>query len=158
MAFSRKGGAAVTEGGALWTWGSNKHVLGLGGKVASVPVPRPVKALAGTTIVDIALGDDHGAAVSDAGLLFTWGYGGFPFWKQGALGHGDRVDQPEPALVEAFRESQTGPGREGFAGGKQAPGAVGDEVPGSSSRGDKGSRGGQRRFIPFPSLLEPRPL
>ncbi len=104
MTFSLTGGAAVTEGGKLWTWGTNKHVLGLGGKVVSVPVPRPVKALADTNVVQVALGDKHGAAIGEGGFLFTWGYGGFPFWRQGALGHGDRVDQPQPAVVEAFRE------------------------------------------------------
>lgn len=105
MTFSLTGGAAVTEGGKLWTWGTNKHVLGLGGKVVSVPVPRPVKALADTKVVQVVLGDKHGAAIGEGGFLFTWGYGGFPFWRQGALGHGDRVDQPQPAVVEAFRES-----------------------------------------------------
>ncbi|KAA0168521.1 hypothetical protein FNF27_00961 [Cafeteria roenbergensis] len=107
MTFSLTGGAAVTEGGKLWTWGTNKHVLGLGGKVVSVPVPRPVKALADTNVVQVALGDKHGAAIGEGGFLFTWGYGGFPFWRQGALGHGDRVDQPQPAVVEAFLEEDS---------------------------------------------------
>lgn len=75
--------------------------------MVSVPVPRPVKALEGTEVSEVAIGDQHGAAVSTSGQLFTWGYGGFPFFRQGALGHGDRVDQAHPAVVEAFLEDDS---------------------------------------------------
>jgi alpha-tubulin suppressor-like RCC1 family protein len=106
LAFSGTGGAAITQGGKLWTWGTNKYVIGLGGQITGVPVPRPVKTLAGVDITKVALGENHGAAISKDGMLFTWGYGGFPLWTQGALGHGDRVDQFDPALVEFFESEK----------------------------------------------------
>lgn len=50
----------------------------------------------------VAAGENTGAALSDEGELFTWGWGG-SFWSgNSGLGHGNNVSQPFPALVEYF--------------------------------------------------------
>jgi alpha-tubulin suppressor-like RCC1 family protein len=46
----------------------------------------------------VAAGDGHTVALSEAGHVFTWGYGEF-----GQLGHGDEEDQWAPRQVEAGR-------------------------------------------------------
>jgi alpha-tubulin suppressor-like RCC1 family protein len=42
----------------------------------------------------IACGDRHSVAVTTAGEVFTWGFGGY-----GRLGHSDQSDKLRPALV-----------------------------------------------------------
>ena len=49
----------------------------------SCTVPTLVATLAGEKIVNIAAGSMHSAAVTDDGVLYTWGKGSY-----GRLGHG----------------------------------------------------------------------
>jgi hypothetical protein len=57
-----------------------------------------VEALHGTRVVGVVAGDHHSCALTSAGELLTWGFGGF-----GALGHGDTRKQAAPKRVEALR-------------------------------------------------------
>ena len=50
-----------------------------------------------TRVKKVACSAYHCAAVTDVGLLFTWGTG-----ADGALGHGNEDDVLEPKLVETF--------------------------------------------------------
>lgn len=70
----------------------------------SLVKPRRIEALRGIPIVDVSVGTWHAGAVSAAGEAFTWGWGGTFGMGQGALGHGNKVDQAEPALVEFFEK------------------------------------------------------
>ena len=59
--------------------------------------PKCVAALEGLTIVAIAAGRDHSAAVTMSGEAYTWGSG----WN-GQLGHGDDEGQSVPRRVDSF--------------------------------------------------------
>ena len=68
--------AAVTKDGRLFTWGQGKdHRLGHGIE-GMVEEPRVVAALAGVNITKVACGDNHTLAISDEGVLYSWGFGG----------------------------------------------------------------------------------
>ena len=82
----------------LFVWGSNDNgCLGLGDEAVGKVVVDPTELSAphGTMWIQVASGDNHIAAVSSNGDLFTWGDGGF-----GQLGHGDHKDRYTPTKVE----------------------------------------------------------
>merc|ERR1711871_1003266 len=54
-----------------------------------------IEALRGKRIHQIACGGFHTAAIAETGELYTWGGG-----EHGQLGHGDKVNQQMPCLVE----------------------------------------------------------
>lgn len=85
---------AVTEEGLTYSWGDGS--LGrLGhGDQTMVSEPRLVSTLKGVHIVYAAAGEEHSAAVSSEGALYTWGSGSF-----GKLGHGEPADSSTPQLV-----------------------------------------------------------
>jgi len=77
--------AVWTKEGELFTFGHGfDGRLGHGGEQDDEPVPRLIEALAGKKVVGAAAGCVHTAVWTDAGELFTFGYGG----GQGRLGHG----------------------------------------------------------------------
>lgn len=109
MAVSPVHASAVTSNGQIYTWGSGapgsfgfiwKHgdsaTGGGGGQPSggSIPnvllsghvrkTPTRVEDLEEVNIVDVALGNHHSVGLSESGVLYTWGSGGF-----GQLGHGD---------------------------------------------------------------------
>lgn len=95
---------ALSAGGAVYSWGhdegTGKIGLFLGGGAPAVgPVSEPtrVEALQGTRVMGVVAGYHHSCALTSAGELFTWGFGGF-----GALGHGDTHKQRVPKRVEAL--------------------------------------------------------
>ena len=88
---------AVTDAGALYSWGDAYHgQLGHGYRVTQ-PTPRRVEELINVRVTAVAAGDSHSMAVSGAGALYTWGAG----WGWG-LGHGDVQPQWLPKVVEAL--------------------------------------------------------
>ncbi|KAF0683432.1 Aste57867_24557 [Aphanomyces stellatus] len=105
----------IASFGDVYAWGAGDHgVLGLGdvdndtifaagydaGTNTTYPLaksPEFVDGLVQTKIVAVACGDQHSAAVSDTGDLYTWGSG-----KHGKLGHGSDQDESIPRLVEAL--------------------------------------------------------
>ncbi|KAI3988517.1 hypothetical protein MKX01_026331 [Papaver californicum] len=72
---------AATEGGEVFTWGSNREgQLGYT-SVDSQPTPRRASALR-AKIISVAAANKHTAVVSDCGEVFTWGCN-----KEGQLGY-----------------------------------------------------------------------
>lgn len=91
--------AAVTISGELYTWG--RGTLGCLGHGSSEDklVPTLVTALAGHSVVDVALGSGDSATfcVSDEGILFAWGDADF-----GKLGCGTCSGLQTPKQVEGL--------------------------------------------------------
>lgn len=75
---------AVTADGVIYTWGNGSF-----GRLGYVdilkqPVPRQVVELKNHKIVKLSLGYYHAAAISEQGMLFSWGRG-----NSGQLGCGN---------------------------------------------------------------------
>ena len=88
---------ALTDTGDVYSWGEGDDgKLGHGNKS---PYDRPhlIVGLQGKSIIGIACGGGHSAAITAAGGLYTWGKG-----RYGRLGHGDSEDQMRPKLVDTL--------------------------------------------------------
>ena len=103
---------AVTEEGAVWSWGS-----GRGGKLGHnddadrlAPARVGQEWFGGAKIVTADCGCCHSAAVSEDCALFTWGAGALNGVAQG-LGHDDLNDKLVPTLVSPLRLLSTRIGR-----------------------------------------------
>ena len=89
--------AAWTEAGELFTFGGGEYgQLGHGGEENEL-LPRLVEALVGKKVVGVSPGDNHTAAWTEEGELFTFGEG-----EYGKLGHGGEENECMPRLVEAL--------------------------------------------------------
>jgi alpha-tubulin suppressor-like RCC1 family protein len=91
--------AAISNGGALYTWGAAKfNQLGHGTRIDE-RYPRLVvvdKETVGKFLM-VACGDRHTAAVSEARHVYTFGSG-----PHGQLGHGNGLDCQYPTRVQAL--------------------------------------------------------
>jgi len=98
--------AAITDTGDVYCWGQGGPRLGLGdAESRAVPIKVPRDHFADSKVVFISCGAVHTAAVTDAGGLYTWGFGG-----EGRLGHGDTAMRLTPTLVAAIGQRfGTGP-------------------------------------------------
>lgn len=100
-------GAVITfgspENGQLGH-GSNKQYIGTGNKLIHEPSPTPkaVKTLADHKIVKVECGLSHCIAMTDAGRVWAWGFGGF-----GRLGFGNADDSFVPMEIPQFSGNQT---------------------------------------------------
>lgn len=66
---------ALDNRGKVRSWGSGQNgKLGRGSE-ESVSVPSLITALSGVFIVSISAGCEHSAAVTDEGVIYTWGHG-----------------------------------------------------------------------------------
>ena len=105
---------ARDEDGEVWSWGWSEYgVLGNGDdhchntKDASVKLtykavaPARVRPLAGKKVVVVACGQNHCAAATDAGVVYTWGYAG-----HGRLGHRDQKDLWIPTALAECRAKE----------------------------------------------------
>ncbi|KAK2362093.1 ultraviolet-B receptor UVR8 [Trifolium repens] len=89
----------ATQGGEVFTWGSNREgQLGYT-SVDTQPTPRRVSSLR-SRIVAIAAANKHTAAVSDLGEVFTWGCN-----REGQLGYGtsNSASNYTPHVVESLK-------------------------------------------------------
>ena len=89
--------AAITSSGELYTWGCGEYGrLGHGDNTTQLR-PKMVRALAGHRVVQVACGsrDAQTLALTDEGLVFSWGDGDF-----GKLGRGGSEGTSLPANVE----------------------------------------------------------
>ncbi|KAG7960331.1 hypothetical protein I3843_10G117400 [Carya illinoinensis] len=90
---------AATEGGEVFTWGSNREgQLGYT-SVDTQPTPRRVSSLK-SKIVAIAAANKHTAVVSATGEVFTWGCN-----REGQLGYGtsNSASNYMPRVVEYLK-------------------------------------------------------
>ncbi|KAK9110247.1 hypothetical protein Sjap_018307 [Stephania japonica] len=97
---------AISNGGELYTWGSNENgCLGVG-CIDAIHVPEKVEGpLFRLSVCQVSCGWKHTAAICD-GNVFTWGWGGShgTFFVDGhssggQLGHGDDIDYFDPIMV-----------------------------------------------------------
>ena len=89
---------AVTESGALYSWGrGGQGQLGHGDEQHQ-HLPKRVEALQ-ERVCSVAAGDTHSLAVTASGVIYSWGGGSY-----GKLGHGDYKNQLRPKRVEALQE------------------------------------------------------
>ncbi|KAL5708849.1 hypothetical protein ACHQM5_019602 [Ranunculus cassubicifolius] len=89
----------ATEGGEVFTWGSNREgQLGYT-SVDTQPIPRRVSSLR-TKIVSVAAANKHTAVISECGEVFTWGCN-----REGQLGYGtsNSASNYTPRIVEYLK-------------------------------------------------------
>jgi len=102
--------AAITTTGSLLIWGTNDSgSLGLGirgAPAAKTPVQTTLERL---NFASVSCGWRHTAAITEEGVLYTWGWGGFlgssgseEDSTGGQLGHGGVSDHWAPQKVYAF--------------------------------------------------------
>ncbi|KAL3687154.1 hypothetical protein R1sor_013463 [Riccia sorocarpa] len=90
---------ALTGSGDVYTFGQGGFgALGHGSK-EDITTPQLVEKLWGLGIVQIACGENHSAALSADGQVFTWGRG-----KYGQLGHGGVDSEFSPVAVTALSD------------------------------------------------------
>ena len=97
--------AAVTMGGRMIVWGNPStmehaerlHPASVWTR-SDVPLYRWY-SLKSISIRQVSVGQEHAAAISTLGRLYTWGSGG-----GGRLGHGDNHSRDTPTPVEAFKD------------------------------------------------------
>ena len=82
---------AVDKEGRVHCWGANNFgELGLP-DVKLTFTPLFMRTLEHEKVKEISCGNNHAAAVTSDGKVYTWGFG-----NDGQLGHGDKVDQHIP--------------------------------------------------------------
>ncbi|XP_043204412.1 E3 ubiquitin-protein ligase HERC2-like [Amphibalanus amphitrite] len=93
--------AALTSCGELYTWGRGNYGRLGHGNFEDCHLPTLVQALKGQRVVDVCCGsgDAQTVAVTDAGLVYTWGDGDY-----GKLGRGGSEGSRVPQLVERLQE------------------------------------------------------
>ena len=101
----------VTKDGALYACGNPQYgQLGIGTdgqynssgssiKMVFQPYPKPTRVggFNGEKVVNVAAGQNHAIATTDAGHAYTWGFGGY-----GRLGHKEQKDEMVPRRIELF--------------------------------------------------------
>ncbi|CAE8693212.1 unnamed protein product, partial [Polarella glacialis] len=100
------GHSAFVVGGKLFTFGSNESgVLGReAGSGDAQPGHVVIEASDGhrPACQQISLGSKHSAAITEGGVLWTWGYGGSFWYGAGALGLSKRQEVVRPEMVQTF--------------------------------------------------------
>ena len=91
--------AAISEGGEVLTWGAGSYGNLGHGDNTDVYSPKLVEALLGKSCISVACGSKHTLALTAAGGVFSWGYGG-----GGRLGCGDTRGFFRPKLVEFLKD------------------------------------------------------
>jgi len=98
-------GAAHTiclcDNGDVYTWGSNEEMqLGLGTTFGrKVNRPELVAELSNKGVLRVAAGKNFSMALTESGDVYSWGAG-----SALQLGHGSKVNEEVPRLVEVLRE------------------------------------------------------
>jgi E3 ubiquitin-protein ligase HERC4 len=87
---------AVNNWGQLFCWGSNSvGQLGLDTSLGIVQIPRIIKSLATSIVVQIACGQKHSLALTNNGELYSWGSN-----SNGQLGLGEHLKMNfKPKLI-----------------------------------------------------------
>ena len=96
---------AVSASGDVFAWGLEASgQLGLGSHRTKAPTPTKVEALSGIGVTAISCGMYHTLALTDAGEVWSVGFGGSFLGGAGGLGHGDRKQLATPEKIAAFGE------------------------------------------------------
>ena len=69
---------ALTEDGEVYAFGADDYgSLGIGGgnRATSTSTPKLIRALRKKGVVNVVAGDNHAAAVTSSGVVYTWGHG-----------------------------------------------------------------------------------
>jgi len=89
-------------GSATFTWGTNhRYQLGLHLEPQVQRAPAPVLALEGIRIAAVASSESHCLFLTEEGAVWTCGSG-----FCGLLGHGNVLDSPQPAIVDALAHNR----------------------------------------------------
>ncbi|GIL61242.1 hypothetical protein Vafri_15644 [Volvox africanus] len=96
LLLSGSGGVFAVGQGSFGALGQGEGLL----ENRSTPVP--VLPLMPLGVVQVAAGENHSAALTADGQLYTWGRG-----KYGQLGHGDWGNRPRPVQVASLRGIRT---------------------------------------------------
>jgi alpha-tubulin suppressor-like RCC1 family protein len=95
VAAGRTHAIAIADSDGLYSWGSNGHAeLGIGTTVASLVPIRVANPPGVRSWRSVSVGEDHSAAMDDAGELYTWGAG-----DRGQLGTGSFTQSASPVRV-----------------------------------------------------------
>ncbi|KAJ8310354.1 hypothetical protein KUTeg_012219 [Tegillarca granosa] len=94
VACGQTSSMALMENGEVYGWGYNGNgQLGLGNNV-NMPNPSRVQQLQNTIISQLVCGYAHTLALSDEGILYSWGANSY-----GQLGTGNKANQVAPCKV-----------------------------------------------------------
>jgi hypothetical protein len=101
VAAGEKTSAAITVSGELYVWGYAKDgALGCGSVKRDIePLPCKVESLNGQVMKQVSLGSRHSAAITEQGVLYSWGVG-----LSGALGHPEQKNYNQPKILEKYTE------------------------------------------------------
>ncbi|KAH9163222.1 hypothetical protein LEN26_000594 [Aphanomyces euteiches] len=85
------------DGGVLYSWGCGDFGQLGHGDDENVKIPRPIAGLETVRVALVRAGTHFAAAVTDSGVLYTWGNG-----RHGQLGHNSTESEPSPRRVEGL--------------------------------------------------------
>eukprot|EP00877_Chromochloris_zofingiensis_P008815 jgi/Chrzof1/4187/Cz14g02070.t1 len=88
---------AITDDGALYSFGRNQNGQLGHGNTSDVLSPKLVEGLKCKVVTSIAAGAEHTVAATQDGEVYSWGWG-----RYGNLGDNDRCDRHVPTLVTAL--------------------------------------------------------
>eukprot|EP01103_Thecamoeba_quadrilineata_P012118 TRINITY_DN3050_c0_g1_i1.p1 TRINITY_DN3050_c0_g1~~TRINITY_DN3050_c0_g1_i1.p1 ORF type:complete len:195 (-),score=13.10 TRINITY_DN3050_c0_g1_i1:147-731(-) len=83
---------ATSEGGEIWTFGSNE--CGQLGHDKRQTIPQTIDMFQTFVVVSVACGEAFTCALVDTGKIFSWGRN-----DRGQLGHGDRENKSRPRQI-----------------------------------------------------------
>ncbi|XP_059931342.1 RCC1 and BTB domain-containing protein 2 isoform X1 [Gadus macrocephalus] len=90
---------AVLDNGEIYGWGYNCNgQLGLGNN-GNQQTPCRIAALQGASIIQVACGYAHTLALTDEGMVYSWGANSY-----GQLGTGNKSNQALPTLINTEKE------------------------------------------------------
>ena len=81
----------------VFTWGLSSSGQCGHGDPNDVPIPKAIRSLSGKSVKLVSCAEHHSAAVSEQGILYTWGRG-----HNGRLGHGCTTNELSPKPVESL--------------------------------------------------------
>lgn len=87
----------LSNAGTVYSFGRGENGRLGHGDECDLYCPRAIDALAGERIHAVAAGAHQSLALSEKGVLFSFGFG-----FAGRLGHGDETDCPTPRAIQAF--------------------------------------------------------
>jgi alpha-tubulin suppressor-like RCC1 family protein len=101
VAVGRLHALALTADGSVYSWGENTQRAVLGNPhVERELLPKPVEALRGVRVGNVAASGYRSCAVADTGELLAWG---FDDGGAALLGHGEQGNCPLPKPIATLR-------------------------------------------------------